>query len=162
MRLAHLIQSRLLPHSIQYTNAPSYSSLDLESHGGLFPLHSHLNHACTPNVSVRHIPSDGSSSPLHAPNPARITLIPVSPIQKGEELLVSYVNPSLGLQERRNELRAWDFGVCQCKRCLEEEKNGESRSEPVRGGDGARIKETRKDTVDGTGLEDELRGFLGV
>ncbi|KAF8604418.1 SET domain-containing protein [Ceratobasidium sp. AG-I] len=137
-------------------------NLNLESHGGLFPLHSHLNHACTPNVSVRHIPSDGSSSPMHAPNPARITLIPVSPVQKGEELLVSYVNPSLGLRERRNELRAWDFGVCRCKRCLEEEKTEESRSEPVVKEARGNSKEIGKDKLDGADLEDELRGFLGV
>lgn len=78
----------------------------------------------------------------------------------GEELLVSYVNPSLGLRERRNELRAWDFGVCRCLRCLEEEK-AENKGEPlgeVRDGG----KKTEKDTVDAAGLEDELRGFLGV
>ena len=32
-----------------------YRRLDLEGHGGLYILHSHLNHSCTPNVSVRHL-----------------------------------------------------------------------------------------------------------
>ena len=32
-----------------------HRSLDLEGHGGLYILHSHLNHSCTPNVSVRHL-----------------------------------------------------------------------------------------------------------
>ena len=31
------------------------SPSDLEGHGGLYILHSHLNHSCTPNVSVRHL-----------------------------------------------------------------------------------------------------------
>ena len=33
----------------------AYSRLDLEGHGGLYILHSHLNHSCAPNVSVRHL-----------------------------------------------------------------------------------------------------------
>ncbi|ELU38533.1 SET domain-containing protein [Rhizoctonia solani AG-1 IA] len=132
---------------------------DLESHGGLFPLHSHLNHACRPNVSIRHISSDGSTtSILHSPNPSRITAIATSRIPAGEELVVSYVDPSLGLQARRRELRAWDFGVCKCERCLEEEKVDSERpeshdSKAKVGDDGGK---GPKD------LEDEIRNFLGV
>src|SRR6267154_1036808 len=29
--------------------------IDLEAHGGLYKLHSHMNHSCNPNVSVRHL-----------------------------------------------------------------------------------------------------------
>ncbi|GAB1525444.1 hypothetical protein RhiTH_008607 [Rhizoctonia solani] len=134
-------------------------NLNLESHGGLFPLHSHLNHACRPNVSIRHISSDGSTtSILHSPNPSRITAIATSRIPAGEELVVSYVDPSLGLQARRRELRAWDFGVCKCERCLEEEKVDSERpeshdSKAKVGDDGGK---GPKD------LEDEIRNFLGV
>ncbi|CAE6398506.1 unnamed protein product [Rhizoctonia solani] len=134
-------------------------NLNLESHGGLFPLHSHLNHACRPNVSIRHISPDGSTtSILHSPNPSRITVIATSPIPAGDELVVSYVDPSLDLRARRRELRAWDFGVCECTRCLEEDKADPERVAIPDGklnvGD-----DGRKDPVD---LEDEIRNFLGV
>ncbi|RDB23340.1 putative protein lysine methyltransferase SET5 [Hypsizygus marmoreus] len=89
-------------------------SLNLEGHGGLYVLHSHLNHSCSPNVSVRHLDKRTAL--------ARITLLAKRPIKAGEELLVTYVNPSLGVRARRQELRAWGFGDCVCARCVEEAK----------------------------------------
>ncbi|TFY54800.1 hypothetical protein EVG20_g9558, partial [Dentipellis fragilis] len=80
-------------------------SLNLEAHGGLYTLHSHLNHACTPTVSVRHL------DPRTAL--ARISLLAKRAFAPGDELLVTYVDPSLGLRARRKELGAWGFGVCR-------------------------------------------------
>ncbi|KAG8718588.1 SET domain-containing protein 5 [Ceratobasidium sp. 394] len=133
-------------------------SLNLESHGGLFPLHSHLNHSCAPNLSVRHIPTD-PSAPLHSPNPSRITLITATPIKKDDEILVSYVDPNQDLRARRRALRDWDFGICKCGRCLGEEKDTKPGNvdESLAGVKGA--KNESQDTGD---LEDEIRGFLGV
>ncbi|KAH7333592.1 hypothetical protein B0J17DRAFT_676011 [Rhizoctonia solani] len=136
-------------------------NLNLEAHGGLFPLHSHLNHACRPNISIRHISPDGSTnSILHSPNPSRITVIATSPIPAGVELVVSYVDPSLDLHSRRRELRAWDFGVCLCKRCLEEEKPGSTPEHPKVPSNKEKVGD--KDKQDAGGLEDEIRNFLGV
>jgi len=87
---------------------------DLEAHGGLYTLHSHLNHACNPNVSVRHLELRTALS--------RITVLAQRPIEAGEELFVTYVNPQLGVQARRKELHAWGFGDCLCVRCVEEAK----------------------------------------
>lgn len=89
-------------------------SLNLEAHGGLYTLHSHLNHSCTPNVSVRHLDKRTAL--------ARITVLAKRPIKAGEELLVTYVNPEMGVQARRQELRAWGFGDCLCSRCVKEAK----------------------------------------
>jgi hypothetical protein len=86
--------------------------LDLEAHGGLYTLHSHLNHSCDPNISVRHLDQRNAL--------ARITLVARCDIEVGQELLVTYVNPELGVKERRAALSAWGFGVCQCSRCVEE------------------------------------------
>ncbi|CAE6525569.1 unnamed protein product [Rhizoctonia solani] len=136
-------------------------NLNLEAHGGLFPLHSHLNHACRPNVSIRHISPDGSTnSILHSPNPSRITVITTSPISAGVELVVSYVDPSLDLRSRRRELRAWDFGVCRCERCLEEGKSDPTIEHPDILESGAKVGDGDKQA--GGRLEDELRDFLGV
>ena len=36
----------------------------------------------------------------------------------GQELLVTYVDPSLTLNDRQRELAAWGFGNCDCNRCI--------------------------------------------
>ncbi|KAG8985918.1 SET domain-containing protein 5 [Tulasnella sp. 427] len=112
-------------------------SLNLESHGALYRLHSHLNHSCSPNVSVQH--------PLLDTQPAKISVVAKRPIAAGEELTVTYVNPRNNLKKRRRELKEWGFGECRCERCLEEEKTKEA-----------------KEGDDEDDLEDELRGFLGL
>ncbi|KAG8933651.1 SET domain-containing protein 5 [Tulasnella sp. 418] len=107
-------------------------SLNLGAYGGIYALHSHLNHCCAPNVSARHFD----------PELGRITVIAKKPISPGTELLVSYVDPSNKVRKRQRELREWGFGICKCEKCVEDEK--------LEGDDA------------GEGLEDELRGFLGV
>ena len=90
----------------------TYHYLDLEAHGGLYALHSHLNHSCEPNVSVRHLDQRIAL--------ARITVIAKRDIRVGEELLVTYVNPQVPYRVRQNELQAWGFGICTCPRCIKE------------------------------------------
>jgi hypothetical protein len=108
--------------------------IDLEAHGGLYTLHSHLNHSCRPNISIRHLDRRTALS--------RITVVAKRDIAVGEELLVTYVDPSLGVGERRSQLGAWGFGECHCERCVEEEKLVDSEA-----------------TID---LERELKAGLGV
>ena len=106
-------------------------------------MHSHMNHSCSPNVSVRHLDRRTALS--------RITVTAKRNIAVGEELIVTYVDPSLGVRERRSQLVAWGFGRCDCVRCVmeKEEKSGENEGE---------IKE-RSDMDD---LERELKAGLGV
>lgn len=107
----------------------------MEAHGGLYVLHSHVNHSCDANVSVRHITPN---------NTQRITVIARRVIDPDTELLASYVDPSGDVWTRRRELKEWGFGICNCGRCTEEEKTAApERQEKAK-------------------LEDELRGFLGV
>ncbi|KAG5715510.1 hypothetical protein E4T56_gene4940 [Termitomyces sp. T112] len=98
-------------------------SLNLEAHGGLYTLHSHLNHSCTPNVSVRHNDRRTALS--------RITLIAKRSIVAGEELFVTYVNPEMDVRRRRRELQAWGFGECNCVRCLQEAKHMKPEDEGI-------------------------------
>jgi hypothetical protein len=148
-----------------------YFFIDLEAHGGLYTLHSHLNHSCTPNVSARHFDQRSSLS--------RLTLIAKSPIKKGEELCISYVNPESGVRWRQRELEPWGFGRCRCARCEREEREEKEREEKEKaeGGDG----EEKEKKADGEGkdsavvgdggggggedldgLEEELKAGLGV
>lgn len=95
-------------------------------------VHSQLNHACEPNVSVRHLPQSSASV-----RPAtRVTVLAVRPILQGDELLASYLPPSLlpssnaGPEERMALLRVrrarlWQdyaFGPCSCRRCKADEE----------------------------------------
>ena len=115
---------------------------DLEAHGGLYILHSHINHSCTPNVSIRHLDTRTALS--------RITVIASKAIPAGEELVITYVNPEASVKERRNGLLEWGFGECRCKRCMEEAKRLKSNGV-----------ETTAVGVDDD-LERELKAGLGV
>ncbi|EPQ55921.1 SET domain-containing protein [Gloeophyllum trabeum ATCC 11539] len=89
-------------------------NLNQETHGGIYVLHSHLNHSCRPNISVRHLDQRTALS--------RITVLAKAPIEPGEELVVSYVDPEMSVKERRRQLQQWGFGACGCEKCVEEEK----------------------------------------
>lgn len=118
-------------------------SLNLESHGGLYLLHSHLNHSCDPNLSIRHLQQ---SSAL-----ARITVIARRAILPNEELTITYVDPSLGVTQRRQALREWGFGDCTCSRCDREAAAT------------AELQETKGDnSLDLKNLERELKEGLGL
>jgi hypothetical protein len=144
--------------------------LDLEAHGGLYILHSHLNHSCTPNVSARHFDQRSSLS--------RLTLLAKTPIKKGEELCISYVNPESGVRWRQRELEPWGFGRCRCARCEREEREEKEREEEEKAeGGGVDGEEKEKEAGEGKesavvgdgggdedldGLEEELKAGLGV
>lgn len=78
-------------------------------------LHSHVNHSCDPNVSVRHLDQRTALS--------KITMIALRDIQPGEELFITYTNPRLPLETRRQHLLEWGFGTCNCPRCQMEERD---------------------------------------
>lgn len=118
-------------------------SLNMEAHGGLYVLHSHLNHSCDPNVSARHLDRRTALS--------RITLCAKRDIGAGEELTVSYVDPEMGLRSRRAGLLMWGFGQCQCERCVREEAE-----EAANGGE----QNEKKDAM--VELEKELKAGLGL
>ena len=122
----------LLYHTFQGTLLTS--ATDLEAHGGLYILHSHLNHSCTPTLSVRHLDQRTALS--------RITVIARRNIAAGEELFITYVNPDLPLEQRRRNLMEWGFGKCVCERCQREEREHKEKGEvegtitEAAGGDG--------------------------
>ena len=99
------------------------------------------NHSCDPNISVRHLEQRTAL--------ARISVIARRDIKVGEELTVTYVNPQMGLYERRQGLLEWGFGQCKCARCAQEEQD------PTRQTKDAVINDDRD-------LERELKAGLGV
>ncbi|KAL0952630.1 hypothetical protein HGRIS_006878 [Hohenbuehelia grisea] len=130
-------------------------SLNLEAHGGLYTLHAHLNHSCTPNVSIRHLDMRTAL--------ARITVLAKADIEPGEELFVTYVDPSLNVRQRRAQLAAWGFGECRCKRCVEEARALESTAPKASKVDGApAVPADPNAGMDMFDLEQELKAGLGV
>ena len=96
--------------------------LDRETHGGVYLLHAHLNHSCEPNVQTRHLDSRVV---------ARVSIKALRDIDEGEELLVTYVQPSLGVRERRRELKSWGIAECKCSRCIREDGELATNASPV-------------------------------
>ncbi|KAF7369831.1 Set-like protein [Mycena venus] len=132
------IEAALFDYDTGFLRGLGRMSLNLEAHGGLYTLHAHLNHGCTPNASVRHLDQRRAL--------ARITVRALSDIEPGQELLITYVDPTTRYAARRAELEAWGF-VCQCARCVEEGRDWKPTEEEV----------------DGLGdLASELKAGLGV
>ncbi|CDF91662.1 related to Potential protein lysine methyltransferase SET5 [Zygosaccharomyces bailii ISA1307] len=73
--------------------------------GQIYPTYAFINHDCEPNVRYE------------IDDKLRLKLYARKPINKGEELLTTYVNPLHGVNLRRRELRVnWGF-LCHCNRC---------------------------------------------
>ncbi|ODN98455.1 protein lysine methyltransferase SET5 [Cryptococcus wingfieldii CBS 7118] len=111
--------------------------LNQEDSGGLYALHAHLNHSCTPNIQVRNLPKSyappsPSSLPCDLPPPLqkgdsfsnKLTILARQKIEQGEELTVSYVNVKMPRDERRKILREGYGFWCSCDRCEKEKEGG--------------------------------------
>ncbi|KAJ7630062.1 hypothetical protein DFH06DRAFT_1005634 [Mycena polygramma] len=120
------IEKALFDYDTGFLRGLGRMSLNLEAHGGLYTLHAHLNHGCTPNASVRHLDQRRAL--------ARITVKALADIEPGQELLITYVNPAAGYAERRTELEGWGF-ICQCARCVEEGRDWKPPEAPEGLGD---------------------------
>jgi hypothetical protein len=90
---------------------------------GIFPLYSRINHSCTPNVHVSinlakllffvHLTVLQAS---YNPTLGTHTVYAIRDVSVGEEIVVSYVNCAIGVQERAEALE--EFGVdCYCSVC---------------------------------------------
>ncbi|WWC85427.1 uncharacterized protein L201_000290 [Kwoniella dendrophila CBS 6074] len=109
--------------------------LNQESSGGLYALHSHLNHNCDPNLQVRNLPKTwtpptSEELPAELPSPMtaenrgtnKISIIVKKTVHPGDELFISYVNQNLSRDERRSKLREQYGFWCFCNRCNKEKK----------------------------------------
>jgi len=146
------IESELFPYE-SFLRGLGRMNLNLEAHGGLYILHSHLNHACTPNISVRHFDQRTSL--------ARITVVALDDVEAGKELVITYVDPNLGVRDRRRQLREWGFGDCRCTRCIKEAADlPQEDAKPVND-DGKANYGSTEPRVDPADLERELKEGFG-
>lgn len=82
----------------------------------LFSLHSQMNHSCKPNVKVV----------TNAAPYARIEVLALEPIKKGDEICIDYVGFSLqegedsaGFSKRQQVIKERYSFSCQCRKCKE-------------------------------------------
>jgi hypothetical protein len=122
---------------------PALTRADQEAHGGVYALHSHVNHSCAPRVSARHLDQRGAI--------ARLSVLARAPLAPGDELTLTYVDPTRDVRARRRELAQWGFGACACDRCVAEE--AELR---------AQGKWTAEEDDGREDMEKELKGGLGL
>jgi flagellar biosynthesis/type III secretory pathway protein FliH len=117
-----------------------------------------MNHSCDPNVQVRTLPrsftpptslpaelpgrGDPSDPPSH-----KITVIAREPITPGTELTITYVDPSLPRNVRRQALRDGYGFWCECARC-EREKRAEEEERAAREAENARIEKAAQEAFE--------------
>jgi SET and MYND domain-containing protein len=77
----------------------------LEIGVGLFPQLSMMNHSCSPNAILYF-------------NQTQAQVTALRRIEKGEEICISYVDLTLGKNDRRNILRTQYFFDCSCPCCF--------------------------------------------
>ncbi|CAO3610913.1 unnamed protein product [Cunninghamella echinulata] len=77
--------------------------------GGMYLIHSHINHDCYPNVSIDYSTTNQSQY--------KLMVRAVRDIKKGEQLFESYVNPRWNKETRQNYLSKSYLFDCKCNRC---------------------------------------------
>jgi len=76
--------------------------------GGLYLLHSSLNHACVPNVIIDH-PGAGTNY--------GVSVRLARDIKRDEQLQITYCDPRWGRETRQQYLKTEYLFTCRCKRC---------------------------------------------
>lgn len=91
--------ARILSNSLTLIT-PSFDPLGIM----IEPTLCHINHSCEPNAYVI---MNGSVAELRA----------LKDVKKGEELFISYIDPSYPFTRRRGELKKRWFFDCECTKC---------------------------------------------
>ncbi|GAO47557.1 hypothetical protein G7K_1762-t1 [Saitoella complicata NRRL Y-17804] len=81
--------------------------------GGVYLAQSHLNHSCAPNTKI--------GNPLQYTN-YKISVNAITDITEGEEVTITYTNPNMDKERRRDLLRKEYGFVCDCVRCVKGEE----------------------------------------
>ena len=79
----------------------------------VFPLTARINHSCAPKAEVR------SQEFIDC----TMDLVAITDVEKGEEIIISYILRRAGEQSRRKrqrELQAKYLVICDCERCKED------------------------------------------
>lgn len=90
---------------------------------GVFPLQAVLNHECVPNTSFLKRDEDIDG---------RVVLSAIRSIKAGEELVHSYIEEGLPLEERTEQLRDYGF-ICDCRLCVKERSDSLAGSSTATG-----------------------------
>ncbi|KAL7721137.1 SET domain-containing protein [Entamoeba marina] len=78
---------------------------------GLYKFLNTLNHSCDPNCLLVNVDDTHS-----------LTLIACKEIKEGDELTISYIDNTVPKEKRRSALKKGYSFICQCPKCLSEDK----------------------------------------
>ncbi|TKA52304.1 hypothetical protein B0A53_04772, partial [Rhodotorula sp. CCFEE 5036] len=94
---------------------------DLSNIGvSISPLTALINHSCVPNAVVVFPSFPKSAAPSSAPSPSpskNMAVVALRDLERGEEVVTSYVDLSLPREERQKELQERYKFVCHCEGC---------------------------------------------
>ncbi|MBZ6370475.1 MAG: SET domain-containing protein [Microbacterium hominis] len=79
-----------------------------------------INHSCVPNAVVVFPSFPKSAAPSSAPSPSpskNMAVVALRDLERGEEVVTSYVDLSLPREERQKELQERYKFVCHCEGC---------------------------------------------
>lgn len=100
----HLISDLLDTVAIFQSNSVTMGETG-EYGSGVFASYSRINHSCSPNVHNS-----------YNPTLKKLTVYAIKQINKGEEIVTSYVNLNRTYEQRKTALRTWDID-CGCRCC---------------------------------------------
>lgn len=105
VRLSYVIKTPLTTSKI-LTNSLTLITPTLDPLGLIFdPMLGHINHSCDPNAFIM---MDGASTSLRT----------LKPINKGEEVYISYIDTTNPYRRRQYELTCRWFFTCACSKCV--------------------------------------------
>jgi hypothetical protein len=97
-------------------NAPGVSVHDFETSTrgqGVYTVGSCFNHSCKPNLQIHYAGEDDEM----------LCAVALRDIKKDEELYISYIDESLNIAERQQQLFEHYLFTCTCEKCEEDKAN---------------------------------------
>ena len=102
----------------------------------VFPLVSGINHSCDPNCEVAYVEDNG------------VMIVARRPVAAGEELTISYVDPEMDDEDRREELEETYGFECACPKCAPEPAPASAKK---KGGEGKKTAGAKRKAAAKTG-----------
>ena len=89
---------------------------------GLYPLAAMINHSCVPNAVRVFVMTPGKHKQQHKQENKWMMVHATTTIQQGEEIVWSYLPPTIPFPQRRQLLQQQHGFSCHCTRCQQEQE----------------------------------------
>jgi SET domain-containing protein len=96
------------PSPLEFSQSAFMNNLCI-SGTGLYSVANTMNHSCLPNVAI-----------TCSTNSDEVSVLALTQIKAGDELLISYIDEDGPLAQRKKQLHEFYSFECTCARCLNE------------------------------------------